>query len=314
MTEDKFYEQLYSIKDQIKFGESFHANIKNFKGIVVAGMGGSGISGRIFSEMYEDLPVIVVDSYNLPKFVDNEYFFIAVSYSGNTEETLSVVGEAKRRGVTVNAITSGGALEKIADNLIKIPSGLQPREAIGYLLMPLINTFIPVTYEEKQRIVNLIEELEKGRSPLWQLAQKIVDSKKIPYILSWEPFRALSYRFKTQFNENSKMFALNHTLSEQNHNELVPQLVNRGMADKFIFIVIEGDSSSRNSRRLEIMERKADSPFIHLKAKGSTHMERLFYLLHYIDILTVEVGLRLSNNPEDVRVLEKLKEDLSKIE
>ncbi len=313
MAEDKFYNQVYSIKEQINFKEKFSIDIGDVHAIVISGMGGSGVSGRIFSEAFQELPVIVVDSYKLPKYVDRNYCFIAVSYSGNTEETLSTVREAKSRGITVNAITSGGELSTICDNLIKIPSGLQPREAIGYLLMPLLNTFIGIKGEERKRIISILENLEKERSPIWQLAQKIVDSRKIPYILSWEPFSSLSYRFKTQFNENSKLFALNHNLSEQNHNELVPQLVNSGMAEKFIFLAIEGDSSSRCKVRLDIMESKFSSEIIKIKPKGETYLEKLFYILHYIDILTVEVSLRLSFDPEDVKVLENLKAELSRI-
>lgn len=313
LAEDKFYSQVYSIKEQINFTEKFSLEARNFKAIVISGMGGSGVSGRIFAEIFQELPVIVVDSYKLPKYVDSSYCFIAVSYSGNTEETLSTVKEAKARGVRVNAITSGGELSKICDNLIKIPAGLQPREAIGYLLMPLLNTFAGIQTHERKKIISILENLEKERSPIWQLAQKIVDSRKIPYILSWEPFTSLSYRFKTQFNENSKLFALNHNLSEQNHNELVPQLMNGGMAEKFIFLVLEGDDSSRCKVRLDIMENKFSSEIIRIKPKGETHLEKLFYLLHYIDILTVEVSLRLSFDPEDVKVLENLKAELSKI-
>ena len=313
MAEDKFYDQVYSLKDQIRFGGKFSINPKEVKAIAISGMGGSGVSGRIFSEAFQNIPVITIDSYKLPKFVTRDYFFVAVSYSGNTEETLSVAKEAKSRGIKINAITSGGELSKICDNLVKIPSGLQPREAIGYLLMPLLNTFIGVNEEERTNIISILEALEKERSPIWQLAQKIVDSRKIPYILSWEPFSSLSYRFKTQFNENSKLFALNHTLSEQNHNELVPQLMNNSMADKFIFLAIEGDQDSRSRRRLEIMESKSASEIIKIRPKGESYLEKLFYILHYIDFLTVEVSLRLSYDPEDVKVLENLKAELSKI-
>ncbi len=132
-----FDEELKTLKDQIKFGGRFE--VKDHENIVIAGMGGSGISGKILSEFYSKKPLFVVDDYNIPDFVDEKTEFFAVSYSGNTEETLHAANQAKKKGAHVHAITSGGSLSKMNYDTILIPSGLQPRSALGYLLMPLVN-------------------------------------------------------------------------------------------------------------------------------------------------------------------------------
>ncbi len=313
MADNEFLKQVYSLKDQLKSAGHFSVDLDTIDNVVVSGMGGSGVSGRIFSEYFKKKPVLVIDSYDLPEYVNQRTFFVAISYSGNTEETLSTVKKAKERGIRVHSITSGGELERLSDDIVKVPSGLQPRAAIGYLLMPLLRTFGTIDSTEISETVDLMNKLETNSSPIWQLAQRVVDSGKIPYILAWEPFASLSYRCKTQFNENSKMFALSHTLSEQNHNELVPMLVNRKMASKFFYIIIDGDPNSRSQHRMNMMEKESDLEFSHLQSRGRTVFQRLFYILHYIDLLTVQVGIKGSYDPEDVKVLENLKMNLKNI-
>jgi bifunctional phosphoglucose/phosphomannose isomerase len=313
MTEDKFFEQVYSLKEQLKFSGRFSIDFDKINNIVVCGMGGSGVSGRIFSEYFKDKPVLIIDTYDLPAYVNKKSFFVAISYSGNTEEVLSVVKEAREKGIKIHSITSGGELERLSDQVVKVPSGLQPRAAIGYLLMPLFNTFTLKNSSDISETISLLNEIESNRAFIAQLAQRITDSGKIPYILAWEPFSSLSYRFKTQFNENSKMFALNHVLSEQNHNELVPMLMNEEMRTKFFYLVVEGYADSRSQSRMNIVEEESHLEFYHLKAKGETVFQKLFYLLHFIDLLTVHIAIKNSFDPEDVRVLENLKKNLKTI-
>ena len=304
-----FLSQINNIKEQVNFSESFKRG--NYRFVLVAGMGGSGVSGRIFSELCTKLHITVVDSYSLPEYVDESYFIICVSYSGNTEETISVANMAHQRGFKVHAITTGGKLKSIADEVIEIPGGLQPRQALGYLLMPMINTFIGITDSERKKIVDSIgfvnnEEVKK-------LAEHITLSGKIPYVISWEPYASMSYRTKTQFNENSKLPAISHVLSEQNHNELVPLSVNEKMKNSFFYISIDGDPNSRNQKRMDIMEKTSGILFHHIVPKGDSYLAKYFYLIHFIDLLTYYTGIALKYEPEDVGVLEKLKKELASI-
>ena len=304
-----FLSQVNNIKEQVDFSESFRRD--NYRLILIAGMGGSGVSGRIFSELCPKLHITVVDSYKLPDYVDESYFIICVSYSGNTEETISVANMAHERGLRVHAITTGGKLKSIADEVVEIPAGLQPRQALGYLLMPLINTFMPIGSAERNNIKNSLELVKV--EDVKKLSEEIASSGKIPYVVSWEPYASISYRTKTQFNENSKLSAINHVLSEQNHNELVPLSMNKNMKNSFFFISIDGDSNSRSRNRMDIMEKNAGLNFHHITAKGDSYLARYFYLIHFIDLLTYYTGISLKYDPEDVGVLESLKKELANI-
>ena len=135
--EEEFYGQLTGSKDIIKETDLSGLSGKQFKGLAILGMGGSGFSGDIIKALVADeieIPVEVVKGYNLPAFVKEGWLVIAVSYSGNTEETISALNQGIERDCNILIECSGGKLEKLASTsgytMIKIPSGLQPRGAI----------------------------------------------------------------------------------------------------------------------------------------------------------------------------------------
>ena len=139
---EKFPEQ---IEEGIEIGKTTNINISfDGKNVVIAGMGGSAISGEIIATMMRDecpLPVVVVKDDVLPSFVNEDSLFIAISYSGNTDETLSCFLQALKKKCTIISISSGGRLEEMAKNSdchITIPPNMQPRAAIAYLLFPLV--------------------------------------------------------------------------------------------------------------------------------------------------------------------------------
>jgi len=142
-TEEGFYGQLTESKNIISKTDLSVLKGKNFKGLAILGMGGSGFSGDIIKALTADeikIPVEVVKGYDLPAFVGKGWLVIPVSYSGNTEETISATEQAAERGADILIECSGGKLEGLAQksghSLIKIPSGLQPRGAIGYIFYP----------------------------------------------------------------------------------------------------------------------------------------------------------------------------------
>ena len=112
----------------------------NIDKIVVAGMGGSAVCGDLLKIYMRNskIPVFVARDYKVPNFVDENTLVFAVSYSGNTEETISTFEDAMKKKAKIVAVTSGGILGKQAKKVIKIPSGLQPRAALGYLFFPVL--------------------------------------------------------------------------------------------------------------------------------------------------------------------------------
>src|SRR5688572_33014516 len=91
-----------------------HGDVRN---ITVAGMGGSAIGGDLASALLAGelkVPMSVHRDYGLPAYVGRDSLVIVSSYSGNTEESLSALEEAQKRGSKVIAITTGGRVAEIA--------------------------------------------------------------------------------------------------------------------------------------------------------------------------------------------------------
>ncbi len=135
--EERFVEQLTTAQGIVKSVDYKNLKNKSFKGIAILGMGGSGVSGDIIKNLVIDsceIPVEVIKDYDLPAFIKEGWLVVAISYSGNTEETLSAIGEAFERNCDIMCISSGGKVMEIAAEknkcLVKVPGGLPAQGGI----------------------------------------------------------------------------------------------------------------------------------------------------------------------------------------
>jgi len=284
--------------------------------IVICGMGGSAIGGDLLKTYCSNtkLPVFVNRDYKVPEFVDNYTLVFAVSYSGNTEETLSAFYDAKKKNAQIIAVTSGGELAKEAGKVIKIPSGLQPRAALGYLFFPMMgvlynSNLIDVKNTDLNEMVSLLKQKEEIKEKAQEIAKKI--QGKIPIIYSSELLKAVAYRWQTQINENAKYPCYHSAFSEMNHNEINAF---RAMGrSKFLAILLKDEKdNSKIKRRMEvckqIMEKNVDVEEV--KVKGSSLLARMFYTIYLGDYTSYYLALRERVDPTPVEVIEWLKKQL----
>lgn len=292
--------------------------------IVISGLGGSGIGGTIVSELISDscsVPVTIVKDYFLPAFAGPQTLLICSSYSGNTEETLSVVQQGIVRKTQIAIITSGGKLLEIARqnqfDFIEIPGGQPPRSCIGYSLVQLVRMLSakgfakPELMKELTAAIDLMDrESEAIKTEARKIAEKLKD--KIPVIYSLGTCEGVSVRFRQQINENSKMLCWHHTLPEMNHNELVGWTTrNEQLA------VVTFHSSfdyERTARRYEICRpifEKYSSGVYDIHAKGLTKTEQFFYLIHIGDWISCYIADLRGIDPVEVNVIDYLKKELA---
>ncbi len=303
-----FVDELKNLKEQIKFKEKFNLDF-DYDNIVISGMGGSGIVGDIIQEHYTKKPLIAIGDYGIPDFVNENTLFIGISYSGNTEETLNNIIMARERNAHILAITSGGKLSDLADYKIIIPSGLQPRSAIGYMLMPLLNTFAPVQDSVIDETYNLLESMDKSHDEMRKIALKIYENSYIPVILGAKPYKSVAYRWKTQFNENSKTFAFYNYFPELNHNDTMP-LKKAYRKDEYLYFVFNSDNP-RIQKRIDVTQEITGESFNVVSSPTEEYFQKLFYLIHYADYVTYELALIRNVDPTDVSTIEELKRKLA---
>ncbi len=230
--------------EAIYIGNKFIPKNKKPEKIVVCGMGGSGVGGRLLKNMLKDelkIPLEVYNSYELPAYVDSKTMVFCVSFSGNTEETLSCFKQAKKKKAYTIAITTNGKIKKLAGkNCILIPkSSPQPRMAIAYLFFPMLMVLEKMKLVSKmnsqlnETVFLLKKEEGKIETKAKELALKM--RNKLPIIYASEELETITYRFRTEINENAKQFAMSHFLPEQNHNEISASFgLSRGDCEIFL--------------------------------------------------------------------------------
>lgn len=204
--------------------------------IVICGMGGSAISGDIAKLILGNnikKEIHIIRDYDCSDiYKTNSTLFIMSSYSGNTEETLSMYAVAKSYSDKIICVTTGGELKKraVRDNIsiVSIPSDFQPRAALGYSLMSLmviLNKLDLIPSSSIESILDSIPELNlfynqscKKEQYAYKLAKNIYDGLILIYGTS--STSPIVSRFRAQIAENAKILSSDHILPEMNHNEI----------------------------------------------------------------------------------------------
>jgi len=308
---------------------------QNYRNVMVCGLGGSAIGGdilRAYAYKQAAIPVFVNRGYDLPRFVDQNTLFVAVSYSGNTEETLAAYEEAKKRGAKILAITSGGKLAQSAEaddnTVISIPGGLSPRAATGYLLAPLLLSLqnagvlsnveadIRETTAVLHNLRDLLQPALQGQGMAESIAALIKDA--IPVIWgSVNHTEPAALRWKAQINENAKCPAYYNVFPELNHNEIVgfeapPELLAR------IVVIILKDSLDhrRVQQRMEITRKLIESKVkkvIEVESAGESLLARIYSLIYIGDYVSYYLALEYGIDPTPVKVIDYLKQELAQV-
>ncbi|GAB6066624.1 bifunctional phosphoglucose/phosphomannose isomerase [Aquifex pyrophilus] len=308
-----FYEQIVY--------EDIGKDLSGYKGIVFCGMGGSGIAGTFASKWLNHrgvkIPSFVVKGYELPPFVDDSYLVVCISYSGNTEETLSNFEEALKRGIKPVCITSGGKLKELAEKngceVYEVPKGFQPRYAFGYLLSKAL-CLVGISPEEMEDAKeNVRENLNKIKEEGYRIAERLYGY--VPVVYSTPLTDAIAERWKGQINENAKTPLYYAVLPEMHHNEVMGWN-NPSLRNKFHYIVMyDAKDHHRVKLRVDItlklLKDMGIVPIV-LKGEGNSYLSRSLYLVHLADWVSVKLAELYGYDSLKVDTIERIKEELKK--
>ena len=299
---------------------------------LVIGMGGSGIAGSIASVVADACGsrVSVHRSYGLPSWaVSTRPLVVAVSHSGEAEETLSGVEEARRAGLPLAAVTTGGRLAALASGdgfaLVPTPEVPQPRAAVGYLAGALLRLLekaglLPSQQEGLREAADVVERLlGGGRGPAVALADDLAAAldHRVAVVYGGEGLEAVAaYRWKTQINENGKAIAYCSVLPELDHNEVEAWSAYPGISRDRVGVVWLHDplGDPRLARRARIT-REALTGRVGMAGEVHAHGEgvlaRLFSLIVVGDLVAVSLAERAGTDAVAVAVISALKERLA---
>jgi glucose/mannose-6-phosphate isomerase len=274
--------------------------------ILVCGMGGSGVSGDILQDYFDNIPVFVNKSYDIPGFVDKNTLAVVISYSGNTEETISAYEKVKEKTKKRLVIASGGILggEK---NVIKVPLGLPPRYSLPFLFFSMLRVLNNSKIVEKdfdlEELVNNLKSINHDETKT--MAKSIIGC--YPLIYAPEGYGSVAYRWQTQFNENSKLLAHSQVFSEHNHNEIEATKT----YDWQTIMLRDPKAHERINKRMDIFaEPKEYWEHRQVWLKGRSKLSKMFYGILYGDLVTYYLALERGNDPAKQDKIDDLKEKL----
>jgi glucose/mannose-6-phosphate isomerase len=303
---------------------SFYKN-KTFNNVVICGMGGSGIGGKMVSQLFADqakLPIVLVQSYKVPGFVDKNTLVIGSSYSGNTEETLSAIKLANEKGATIVGVSSGGELVNFCKqnnyDYIKVPGGNPPRSMLAFSVVQLISILAEAgiidtnaidTIAKCRHLLN--DELITIKDEAKKLSKHLFNKQCTFYTDSDLEFVAI--RARQQINENSKRLCWHHVIPEMNHNELVGWA---GGDDSFAAVFFVSQYlSERNIKRTELSKEIISGKtknVLTIEGRGKSVIEESFYFIHIIDWASLFLADLINIDPVEVKVIDYLKNTLDK--
>jgi len=304
------------------------------RNIVVAGMGGSAIGGEILRDWLRDeilIPIEVCNDYALPAYANEHTLVFAVSYSGETEETLNAFVDTIRRKCMVIAITSGGHLLSFCEKLqlphVTIPTGLPPRAALPYVFFPLpvlmekMNALVGKRseIEESVRVITIVSEENSPHIPAKNNFSKRLAMQLeglVPVIYGFRQYGAIAHRLKTQFNENSKVPSRHEVFPELNHNEVVGWEAPEDLTKVFsVLLIRDHDEPDEIRNRIEATKStvvQKTGRILEIYAKGKGKLARMFSILHLGDFTSVYLAILRDVDPVPVKTIDEIKMAMKK--
>ncbi|MCR4400567.1 MAG: bifunctional phosphoglucose/phosphomannose isomerase [Syntrophomonadaceae bacterium] len=335
LTADTMFGYLERLPEQ--FTESLGLDLRwaeemprRYNCIVVAGQGGSAIGGdvlRTYCQSRLPVPVLVNRDYRLPACVGPDSLVLAVSYSGNTEETLSAYVDALCRQAHLVAVTTGGKLAEWAAHdgvpVIEVPPGFMPRAAAGYLFAPaalLLERLrlLAGVSEEIQETARVLQErratllpaVPAERNEARQLAARLAGALPIIWGAAGST-EVAALRWKGQINENAKSPAYYNVFPELDHNEIVGFEAPEDLVRRLALVILrDRDDHERVVKRMaitaDVVGRRAAS-ISEVHSSGEGLLARLFSLMYVGDYTSTYLALEYGINPTPVQAIDELK-------
>ncbi|MEM3788732.1 MAG: bifunctional phosphoglucose/phosphomannose isomerase [Candidatus Bathyarchaeia archaeon] len=321
-------------ENAVRIAEKVVVDYPKPKSVIVAGMGGSAIGGELLKDWVNDtltIPVEVCREYALPAHADKHTLMFIVSYSGETEETLSVFLDAIKRNCMIVCISSGGTLLNFAEKLkipsVRIPEGIPPRAALPYLFIPKLVILEKLglavkTEAEISEAITVLRRVCNENAPEKSLKENF--SKKlasdicgtVPFVYGFGFYRSVAQRFKQQFNENSKVPAKWEVFPELNHNDIVGWERAEETADYFSAVVIRDKSEPEQIRcrieaTKELLSGKVKGIY-EVWSKGKGRLAKMLSATVIGDFTSVYLAILRGVDPTPVKTITILKGKIAK--
>lgn len=265
--------------------------------------------------------------------MDEDSLVFVLSYSGDTEETLSCVVDAAERGCKIVSASSGGALKRAADSLglpfIQLPKMAAARASLPYLFAPLPYLLAELGILSPRQVNRDIEDTVKVLDELAEeyavevpvegnFAKKtaITMYETVPVVYCCGAYRSAGLRFKTQLNENCKLPARFDVFPELNHNEVIGWEAPSEITKRYSLILLRGVEELPEVReRIEVLKEKVfckkARSVIEISPQGETRLARIFTLIFTVDMISMYLAVLYNRDPMASEIFSLLKQEVA---
>lgn len=304
------------------------ARAYDFRNMVLMGMGGSASAGDVVLDWIRselNIPAFVHREPGLPGFVDSQTLFVAISYSGETSETLTALRMAKRRGAVIAGVGTGGSLAEICAEFrapfVNVEHSIAPRAALSQLVVAVAGVLesfglirsasreMIETYRELVILKNRLRvqrRLERNQAKI--LATRLLGHSVVLYSL--QRMASVTRRFKNQLAENSKEVSKYDALPEACHNEIEGW---RGPSDQTpLFIRCDESRFERSiveAFRSTLRSAAKVQP-IDVQIPGRNGLSRLIAPILFLDYVSVYLALLKRVDPTPTNLIAEYKQRL----
>ena len=296
--------------------------------VLVLGMGGSGVSGDLLTVAagpFLPVPVVVVKGYEPPSYANENTLVFAMSFSGDTEETVDAVTTAALAGAPVVAVTRGGEVARLAESwqapIIPVADGIPaPRAGLGAMAVPplIVLERLGLFPGAGEWVHRGVEQLKRRRDALLRpggdaelLARRL--GRTVPLVYGGGGIgQVAAARWKTQVNENAKAPAFANTVPELCHNEIAGW-GQHGDLTRQVFSLVQlrhGHEHPQVMKRFELVNRWTEevvSGVHEVRAEGEGALAQLLDLVLFGDFVSLHLAFQEGVDPGPVPVLDEIK-------
>ena len=294
---------------------------KAYSNVIITGMGGSSIAGRILKCYLSEEPlrIYINRDYSLPAWTDKNTLIIVSSYSGNTEETLSAFKEARRKQCDIVIVTSGGKLEEYANvsriPMVTLPPGHAPRSEMAVEFFAILRVLekLNLIKSKANEVLRLKDDLRSQIQTLEKNAIVLSEkfTQKVPLIYTSKRFEPIGYRWKSQFNENAKILAFNNVFPEMNHNEI--EGLGHLQAGFHAVILKFEEDHRRTQKRMKLTKDiflKRGVTDTEIGIRGPSLLSKIFSAIILGDFTSYYLAMRFKINPNKYLFIEDFKKEM----
>ena len=312
------------LKPPADAGRTFPNPFREPRNIVIGGVGGSGIAGDIVTDYLRtrsEIPISVCRAYDIPSDVNEDTLFLAISYSGETRETLDLLDLAGKRGAMVATISSGGTLlaTSIAKRIpfLKVASGVPPRVALPELLAAVLFSLGKEILKEEPRTIldsaskaltSQIQSLKfdapTNRNQAKQMAEQM--QNRLPLLLGPEERTSVLRRFKNELNENSKIPAIYMTIPECYHNDIEGFDSLRKLSS-IQPVILKTEKQVKTIENLYSLLKELGTPPMTFQGEGEDVFSELLTAVTFGDFVSVYLAILRQTDPTALRLIPKFK-------